>query len=149
MNCLARSCWRRGRCRGAEVAPGRRALCLRVFHYDGGDPKPVSGGGRVRAAAHAGPTVGVAAQTRDTPLTPEASLMVRDALERLEVQNGGVRPERLPPDFFTRISREFLGNPASDRPKVNSSRASRGNGHSAGLQSLAFLAEASGRQPGR
>jgi hypothetical protein len=35
--------------------------------------------------------------------------LVRDALELVEVQNGTVRPGRLPTDFFARIASEFGG----------------------------------------
>jgi hypothetical protein len=52
-------------------------------------------------------------------LDPKAAFslekLVRDALELVEAQNGTVRPDRLPPDFFTRIAREF-GNEPFERP---------------------------------
>jgi len=43
--------------------------------------------------------------------------LVRDALELVETQNGGVRPERLPTDFFTRIAEEFGSEPFERPPQ--------------------------------
>ena len=43
--------------------------------------------------------------------------LVRDALELVEIQNGAVRPERLPPDFFTRIAGEFGSEPFERPPQ--------------------------------
>jgi hypothetical protein len=37
--------------------------------------------------------------------------LVRDAMELVETQNGGSQSDRLPPDFFARIAREFGGEP--------------------------------------
>ena len=42
--------------------------------------------------------------------------LVRDALELVEAQNGNARPDRLSPDFFTRVAREF-GNDPIERPE--------------------------------
>ena len=41
--------------------------------------------------------------------------LVRDALELVETRNGAIRPDRLPPDFFTRIAGEF-GSETFERP---------------------------------
>ena len=43
--------------------------------------------------------------------------LVRDALELVEIQNGAVRPERLPPDFFSRIAGEFGSEPFERPPQ--------------------------------
>jgi hypothetical protein len=43
--------------------------------------------------------------------------LVRDALELVETQNGAALPERLPPDFFTRIAREFGSEPFERPPQ--------------------------------
>ena len=43
--------------------------------------------------------------------------LVRDALELVETQNGAVRSDRLPPDFFTRIAQEFAGEPFERPPQ--------------------------------
>jgi hypothetical protein len=43
--------------------------------------------------------------------------LVRDALELVETQNGNVRPERLPPDFFSRIAQEFGSEPFERPPQ--------------------------------
>jgi len=43
--------------------------------------------------------------------------LVRDALELVETQNGTVRPDRLPPDFFTRIAGEFGSEPFERPPQ--------------------------------
>ena len=50
-------------------------------------------------------------KTLDARAASSLEKLVRDALELVESQNGGVRPERLPTDFFTRIAREFGGEP--------------------------------------
>ena len=49
-------------------------------------------------------------KTLDAKAASSLEKLVRDALELVETQNG-VPPERLPPDFFTRIAREFGGEP--------------------------------------
>ena len=49
-------------------------------------------------------------KTLDAKAASSLEKLVRDALELVETQNG-VQPERLPPDFFTRIAREFGGEP--------------------------------------
>ena len=41
--------------------------------------------------------------------------LVRDALELVETHNGASRPDRLPQDFFSRISQEF-GSEPFERP---------------------------------
>ena len=44
--------------------------------------------------------------------------LVRDALELVESQNGPGRPDHLPPDFFTRIAREFGSEPFERPPQA-------------------------------
>lgn len=56
-------------------------------------------------------------RTLDAKAASSLEKLVRDALELLETQNGGVRPERLPPDFFTRIAGEFGGEPLERPPQ--------------------------------
>ena len=41
--------------------------------------------------------------------------LVRDALDLVETQNGARLPDRLPPDFFTRVASEF-GTGHFERP---------------------------------
>lgn len=41
--------------------------------------------------------------------------LVRDALALLDANNGASRPDRLPPDFFATVAREF-GNEPFERP---------------------------------
>ena len=43
--------------------------------------------------------------------------LVRDVLELVETQNGAVRPDRLAPDFFARIAREFGSEPLERPPQ--------------------------------
>jgi len=43
--------------------------------------------------------------------------LVRDALELVDTQNGGRPPDRLPPDFFTRIAHEFESDPFERPPQ--------------------------------
>jgi hypothetical protein len=43
--------------------------------------------------------------------------LVRDAMELVETQNGNVRSERLPPDFFSRIAQEFGSEPFERPPQ--------------------------------
>jgi hypothetical protein len=43
--------------------------------------------------------------------------LVRDALELVEAQNGAAQPERLPPDFFTRIAGKFGSEPFERPPQ--------------------------------
>ena len=43
-------------------------------------------------------------KTLDVKAASSLEKLVRDALELVETQNGAARPERLPPDFFTRIA---------------------------------------------
>jgi hypothetical protein len=54
-------------------------------------------------------------KTLDARAASSLEKLVRDALELVETQNGGVQPAHLPSDFFTRIAREF-GNEPFDRP---------------------------------
>ena len=54
-------------------------------------------------------------KTLDARAASSLEKLVRDALELVEAQNGAVRPDPLPPDFFTRIAREF-GNEPFERP---------------------------------
>jgi hypothetical protein len=43
--------------------------------------------------------------------------LVRDALELVETQDNAVQPERLHPDFFTRIAAEFGSEPFERPPQ--------------------------------
>jgi hypothetical protein len=43
--------------------------------------------------------------------------LVRDALEMVESSNGINRSDRLPPDFFSRIAREFGSEPCERPPQ--------------------------------
>ena len=43
--------------------------------------------------------------------------LARNALELVETQNGGFQLERLPPDFFTSIAREFGSEPFERPPQ--------------------------------
>ena len=54
-------------------------------------------------------------KTLDVKAATSLEKLVRDALELVETQNGAARPECLPPDFFTRIAREF-GSEPFERP---------------------------------
>ncbi|HEU0038795.1 MAG TPA: hypothetical protein VFR76_05940 [Verrucomicrobiae bacterium] len=54
-------------------------------------------------------------KTLDAKAASALEKLVRDALELMETQNGAARPEQLPPDFFTRIAREF-GSERFERP---------------------------------
>jgi hypothetical protein len=54
-------------------------------------------------------------KTLDARAASSLEKLVRDALELVETQNGAVRPDRLPPDFFAAIAREF-GNEPFERP---------------------------------
>ena len=53
-------------------------------------------------------------KTLDAKAASSLEKLVRDALELVETQDGA-RPDRLPPDFFTRIAREF-GSEPFERP---------------------------------
>ena len=59
-------------------------------------------------------------RTLDAKAASSLEKLVRDALELVETQNGGVPPQRLPPDFFTRIAREFGGEPFERPPQGES-----------------------------
>jgi hypothetical protein len=54
-------------------------------------------------------------KTLDARAASSLEKLVRDALELVETRDGAVRPERLPPDFFSRIAREF-GSEPFERP---------------------------------
>ena len=54
-------------------------------------------------------------KTLDVKAASSLEKLVRDALELVETQNGDARPERQPPDFFTRIAGEF-GREPFERP---------------------------------
>ena len=56
-------------------------------------------------------------KTLDVNAASSLEQLVRDALELVEAQNGPGRPERLPPDFFTRIAREFGSEPFERPPQ--------------------------------
>jgi len=59
-------------------------------------------------------------KTLDARAASSLEKLVRDALELVEGQNGGVRSERLPSDFFTRIAREFGSEPFERPPQGES-----------------------------
>jgi hypothetical protein len=56
-------------------------------------------------------------KTLDAKAAASLEKLVRDALELLEAQNGRERPDRLPPDFFTRIAHEFGSEPFERPPQ--------------------------------
>ena len=56
-------------------------------------------------------------KTLDARAASSLEKLVRDALELVETQNGTGRPQRLPPDFFTRIAREFGSEPFERPPQ--------------------------------
>ena len=56
-------------------------------------------------------------KTLDARAASSLEKLVRDALELVETQNGAAQPERLPADFFTRISREFGSEPFERPPQ--------------------------------
>ncbi len=56
-------------------------------------------------------------KTLDARAASSLEKLVRDALELVETHNGAVRPDRLPPDFFTRIAREFGSEPFERPPQ--------------------------------
>jgi len=56
-------------------------------------------------------------KTLDAKAASSLEKLVRDALELIDTQNGGVLPERLPPDFFTRIAGEFGSEPFERPPQ--------------------------------
>ena len=61
-------------------------------------------------------------KTLDAQAAAALEKLVRDALELVETRNGAVPPGRLPPDFFTRISREFGNEPFERPPQGESER---------------------------
>ena len=56
-------------------------------------------------------------KTLDARAASSLEKLVRDALELVETQNAPGRPERLPPDFFARIAREFGSEPFERPPQ--------------------------------
>jgi len=56
-------------------------------------------------------------KTLDARAASSLEKLVRDALELVETQNGAVRPERLPLDFFARIAAEFGSEPFERPPQ--------------------------------
>jgi hypothetical protein len=48
--------------------------------------------------------------------------LVRDAIQLVDSQNGTAVPDRLPADFFTRISREFGSEPFERPPQGESEK---------------------------
>jgi hypothetical protein len=54
-------------------------------------------------------------KTLDAKAALSLEKLVRDALELVETQNGGIRPGRLPADFFISIAAEFGSEPL-ERP---------------------------------
>jgi hypothetical protein len=61
-------------------------------------------------------------KTLDARAAASLEKLVRDALELVESQNGGVRPGRLPSDFFTRIAVEFGSEPFQRPPQGESEK---------------------------
>ena len=56
-------------------------------------------------------------KTLDARAASSLEKLVRDALELVETQNGRVRIERLPTDFFTGIAAEFGSEPFERPPQ--------------------------------
>jgi hypothetical protein len=56
-------------------------------------------------------------KTLDPKAASALEKLVRDALELAETQNGVMRPERLPDDFFARIATEFGSEPFERPPQ--------------------------------
>src|SRR5437660_5068989 len=56
-------------------------------------------------------------KTLDARAASSLEKLVRDALELVETQNGGIHSERLAPDFFTRVAREFGAEPFERPPQ--------------------------------
>ena len=54
-------------------------------------------------------------KTLDAKAASSLEILVRDALELVETQEGAARPDRLPPDFFARIASE-IGREPFERP---------------------------------
>jgi len=85
-------------------------------------------------------------RTLDAKAASSLEKLVRVALELVETQNGGARPEHLDPDFSPASPESSGANPSSGLRKVNSRSEKRGKGLPAGYQPLDFPAEKSGRQ---
>lgn len=56
-------------------------------------------------------------KTLDAKVASSLEKLVRNALELVEAQNGAVRLDRLPPDFFSRIAGEFGSEPFERPPQ--------------------------------
>lgn len=56
-------------------------------------------------------------KTLDARAASSLEKLVRDALELVETQNGGLPPEHLPTDFFARIAAEFGSEPFERPPQ--------------------------------
>ena len=56
-------------------------------------------------------------KTLDAKAASSLEKLVRDALDLVETQNGATRPERLAPDFFTRLAGEFGSEPFERPPQ--------------------------------
>jgi hypothetical protein len=56
-------------------------------------------------------------KTLDAKAAASLEKLVRDALELVETHNGTERPHHLTADFFTRIAREFGGEPFERPPQ--------------------------------
>ena len=56
-------------------------------------------------------------KTLDARAASSLERLVRDALELVETQDGAIRSERLPGDFFTRIATEFGSEPFERPPQ--------------------------------
>ena len=56
-------------------------------------------------------------KTLDARAASSLEKLVRDALDLVETRNGADRPERLPPDFFSRIAGEFGSEPFERPPQ--------------------------------
>ena len=56
-------------------------------------------------------------KTLDARAASSLEKLVRDALELIEIQQAAVQSDRLPPDFFTHIAREFGSEPFERPPQ--------------------------------
>jgi hypothetical protein len=56
-------------------------------------------------------------KTLDAKAASSLEQLVRDAIQLVDSQNGTAAPDRLPADFFTRISREFGSEPFERPPQ--------------------------------
>jgi hypothetical protein len=85
--------------------------------------------------------------TLDAKAASSLEKLVRDALELVETQTNTGRRDRLPPDFFVDIAREFGGEPFERPPQGEfEKREGRGNGILARYKRLDFPLKESGRQ---